>query len=389
VVTPFTHLEIKQQIAPLFSRHNSDGIYLANHSLGRPLDQTQLDINRFLEHWYTSIDDAWDEWLETLHEFHKMVGDLLQLPAGGSVNLKTSAGQGLRAVLNSFGGKKINVVTSNMEFDSIDFILRTYESQGLISCKYIDPSQNSRGVPLFIADDLINVINNETDLVVISVVNFTTGQVFPEIERLVAHAHKHGALILLDTYHSFGVIPMEWPGADFAIGGSYKYVHGGPGACWLAVAPQVQNELQTLDTGWFAKQDLFGYGRNADRATDERAWWESTPPVICAYQALAGLNYLNYFTIEKLRATNLHQQSELRQAFQAEEIALFAPEDPNQFGAFSLLPISNHQEIVAKLKDNGIRVDSRNGFIRFGPHPLNTVDEFMDTADVLAVLLRK
>lgn len=389
MATPFTHLEVKQQIAPLFSRHNSGGIYLANHSLGRPLDQTQLDINRFLELWYTSIDDAWGEWLETLSNFHNLVGDLLQLPTGGSVNLKTSAGQGLRAVLNSFAGKKLNVVTSSMEFDSIDFILRTYESQGLIQCSFFEPTGKSGSVPLFVADDFLNAITEETDLVVISVVNFTTGQLFPDIERLVNHAHQYGALVLLDTYHSFGVIPMEWPGADFAIGGSYKYVHGGPGACWLAVAPQVQNQLQTLDTGWFAKKELFGYERNADRSADERAWWESTPPVICAYQALAGLNYLNYFTIEKLRATNLHQQSELRQAFQAEGIPVFVPEDADQFGAFSLLPTANHQELVTQLKQHGIRVDSRNGFVRFGPHPLNTVEEFMDTADVLAGLLAK
>jgi len=386
--TPFTPLEIRQQIAPLFSRHNPAGIYLANHSLGRPLDQTQLDINRFLEHWYSNLDDAWDPWLETLNQFHHLVSDLLQLPEGGTVNLKTSAGQGLRAVLNSFGGKKINVVTSNMEFDSIDYILRTYQSQNLSNVKFVEPSGQSGQVPLFAVEDFLDQITDEIDLVVVSVVNFTTGQVFPEIPKLVEHAHNHGALVLLDTYHSFGVIPMSWTGADFAIGGSYKYVHGGPGACWLAVAPQVQS-LQTRDTGWFAKKELFGYERNADRATDERAWWESTPPVIVAYQALAGLNFLNYFTVEKLRATNLHQQYELQQAFLGEGISLFQPDDPSQFGAFSLLPTPKDKELVDQLKRESIRVDSRNGFVRFGPHPLNTAEEFLHVAEVVASLLRK
>lgn len=385
MTAPLTRQEIEEQIAPLFTRHKPNGIYLANHSLGRPLDATQDRINEYLNHWYEDLDDAWTPWLAGIDTFQNKVKSLLRLPDPGHVVLKTSAGQGLRAVLNCFPMMSINVVATSMEFDSIDFILRTYEQRGSIHELILIEPRNDGPVPLFHADDIIAALP-QANLLILSVVNFTTGQIFPELDRVIAEAHKNRCRVILDCYHSFGVIDQPWPNADFAIGGSYKYVHGGPGACWLAVNPQIQLDPeydQTLDTGWFAKKELFGYQRTADRATDQRAWWESTPPVIQAYQALAGLEYLEHFTVEKLRATNLAQQAEMRHIFRQHDVPIFEPEDPNLFGAFSLLPAQNHKEIVAHLKQNKIKVDSRNGFVRFGPHPLNTTEEFEAVARVL------
>lgn len=378
-MTPFTRQEIEDQIAPLFSRHTPKGIYLANHSLGRPLDATQDRISEYLSHWYEDLDDAWTPWLNTLDSYHEKVKSLLRLPDSGSVTLKTSAGQALRAILNCFPNQTLNIVTSSLEFDSIDFILRTYEHHGLAKLNFIEPRQDGP-VPLFHADDFIKALP-QSNLLILSVVNFTTGQVFPDLDRVITEAQKQNCRVILDCYHSFGVIDQLWPNADFAIGGSYKYVHGGPGSCWLAV--NNNENLRSLDTGWFAKKELFGYARTAERAEDHRAWWESTPPVIQAYQALAGLEYLEQFTIERLRATNLAQQAEMREFFRQHNIPIFEPTNPHEFGAFSLLPAKNHIEIVSYLKEQNIRVDSRNGFVRFGPHPLNTSEEFANVGAVL------
>lgn len=384
---PYTREEIDRLIAPLFSRHNSSGIYLANHSLGRPLNSIQAKIDEFLSHWYEHLDEAWDPWLQALDCYHSKVKGLLSLPDPGHVVLKTSAGQGLRAVLNTFpGDRPVRVLTTSMEFDSIDFILRTYAAQGRAEVGFLEPSGMEGPVPLLSGLDLASALEPETDLVVVSQVNFTTGQVLPELDVLIEAAHSQGTAVLVDTYHSFGVLDTPWTGADFAIGGSYKYVHGGPGACWLAIGPDTAtaSKWQTADTGWFAKKELFGYERSADRAEGSRAWWESTPPVVVAYQALAGLEYLEEFGIGRLRSTNLAQQAELRGAFRREGIPVFEPQDPKQFGAFSLLPTDNHKQVVSILRDHRIRVDSRNGFVRFGPHPLNTSAEFEQVASVLA-----
>ena len=78
------------------------------------------------------------------------------------------------------------------------------------------------------------------DLIVVSHVLFNTGQLLPELKALVAAAHAQGARVLLDVYHSLGVLPVDVAAldVDFAVGGSYKYLRGGPGACYLYIHPR-------------------------------------------------------------------------------------------------------------------------------------------------------
>jgi kynureninase len=125
---------------------------------------------------------------------------------------------------------------------------------------------------------------------VISQVMFQSGQVMPGLPTIVAAAHSAGARVLLDVYHSLGVFPVDLAAldVDFAVGGSYKYLRGGPGACFLYVAPRhLDSRLATLDTGWFAKESPFTYARpDPPRfAAGGDAWLESTPPVLPLYQA--------------------------------------------------------------------------------------------------------
>src|SRR2546430_14315614 len=92
---------------------------------------------------------------------------------------------------------------------------------------------------------------------------FRTGEVVKHLPRLIHDAHAAGALVMLDVYHHAGVMPLDLKalGADFAIGGSYKYLRGGPGACWLDVRPGLVDSMRTLDTGWDAKEYPFVFSR--------------------------------------------------------------------------------------------------------------------------------
>src|SRR5258708_5518958 len=129
------------------------------------------------------------------------------------------------------------------------------------------------------------------DLVVRSSVMCRTGEVLRHLPKLIHEAHAAGALVLLDVYHHAGVIPLDLAAleADFAIGGSYKYLRGGPGACWLYVRPGLIDSMRTLDTGWFAKKVAFIYLR--PDAPGFGAWRpavpEFSPPVLAPFPLLA------------------------------------------------------------------------------------------------------
>jgi kynureninase len=311
---PLTETGIRTHVAPLFSRvlaANSGRVYLANHSLGRPLDATAQDVDAGLAAWYSRMGDAWEDWNAEMRAYRARLGGLMGAPRPDCVVPKTSAGQGLRAVLNTYDSVPI-VVATRGEFDSLDLILREYANRGRIAPTFVEP----RGNGDFDADDLLAAIVPGTDLVVVSQVMFQTGQVLPALPAIIAKAHAAGAQLLLDIYHALGVLPVDVAAldVDFAVGGSYKYLRGGPGACFLYVAPlHLDAGLRTLDTGWFAKDRPFDYARPdpPSYAQGGDGWLESTPAVLPFYQARAGQVFTQGIGVARLRAYSLELQQRL------------------------------------------------------------------------------
>lgn len=370
----FTEMRLRNEVWPRFSRAMGRGqIYLANHSLGRPPDRVAEDVRAALDAWYADMEGAWSFWIEQREKFRKLTATLVHAPRADCIVPKTSAGQGLRAVLNALPGKP-RVVTSDGEFDSIDFILRVYREKGRIDLRMVPWRELSPA---------------GADLVVLSSVMFRTGEVVPHLTRLVRAAHEAGAMVLLDVYHHAGVLPLDLAalGVDFAIGGSYKYMRGGPGACWLYVRPGLAETMRTLDTGWFAKKDVFAYLRPEppEYGPGGNAWLESTPPVLAPVQALAGLEFTLEMGVERLRAHNLEQKKLFSDLlFQHGVESLGVGED---FGAFLTVRDDRAPALVERLKKSGVTADARGEVLRLCPDILNRDEELERAAKLVAACL--
>ena len=370
----FTEERIRREVLPRFSRVAArEGIYLANHSLGRPPDRMADDVRGAIDVWYRDMEGAWAFWLQQREKFRKLVATLVGAPRADCIVPKTSAGQGLRAVLNALPGKP-RVVTSDGEFDSIDFILRVYREQGRIDLRIVPWQALSPA---------------GATLVVLSTVMFRTGEVVPGLAKLIKAAHAAGALVLLDVYHHAGVMPLDLADleADFAVGGSYKYLRGGPGACWLYVRPGLAETMRTPDTGWFAKKDVFAYlrpeppeyGRGGD------AWLESTPPVLQPAQALAGLEFVLWAGVENLRAHSLEQKKRLADFLFANGVGTAGVGE--DFGAFLTARTAKAEAAAARLKKQGVIVDARGEHLRIGADILNSDEELERAAKLVGAAL--
>ena len=393
--------QVKEVIWPLFSRvlageRERGEIYCSNHSLGRPLDRMAEDVAEGLRKWYDDMDLSWREggWLTDTDEWRANTAKLIGFSRGDCIIPKASAGQGLRAVLNSFDpSKRIRVVATRGEFDSIDFILKNYAHAGRASMAWVEPYGKEGPAPVFRAGDIIAAISDGTDLVVVSLVFFSTGQILQGFEEIVAAAHERGAMVLVDIFHAAGVIPLgiESTGADFAVGGSYKYLRGGPGAAWLAVHPNHLDEqrITTLDTGWFAKHGHFKFSREdaPQRKLGGDAWLESTPPVLMTYQAKSGLEFTLDIGVERIREYSLKKLAHMRAAFSDEGVELFRPDDPENWGAFALMQHPDAANFSERLRENGVNTDARYDTIRFCPDLLNTDEEIEKAAAIVARLL--
>jgi kynureninase len=378
---PLTEAWLKKKVWPRFSRTRKEHrkIYLANHSLGRPPDRMAQDVQHALDVWYHDMGGAWTEWLAARERFRALTARLIGAKRADCVVPKTSAGQGLRAVLNAMESDKkakLRVVASDGEFDSIDFILRVYREQGRIDLRVLPWREISAG---------------NADLVVISSVQFRTGEWFHNLPKFMRAAKAAGALVMIDAYHHAGVIPLDVAslGVDFAIGGSYKYLRGGPGACWLYVRPGLIETMRTPDTGWFAKEKPFAYERPEPPrfAAGGDAWLESTPPVLAPVQALAGLEMTLELGVERLRDYSIEQKQLLADFLSIRGVASEGAGDGH--GAFLTITHADTPRLVAGLARHNIVVDARGDRLRLCPDILNTESELAQVAEEVAALLQR
>lgn len=405
---PLTEDALRVHVWPLFSRVREalgDRIYLANHSLGRPPDRTAEDVRRAVDLWYTELGGAWDGWSEIRSRYRAGIAELIGCARHDAVVPKTSVAQGLRAVLNALPEPTPNVVTTRGEFDSVDHVLKASAHKGRARVRFVDAD----GAGALDGREIAAAITDETDLVVVSVVAFVTGQIVPRLGEVIERARERGVLVLLDTYHAAGVMPLRFDdlGADFMVGGNYKYTRGGPGACWLAIHPRHLTEggtpdpggLFTLDTGWFAKREPFAYQRSetVDLAPGGDGWLEATPAVLAEAQALAGLELTNALGVERLRAHNLDQQRRLTDLLGdagVRTVRVARPDQPEpSHGAFVLVPVENAEAALAALDERGVTADARpcpttgSWSVRLCPDLLTSDDELVRASRALAEAL--
>jgi kynureninase len=375
---------LRRHIFPLFSKTLAmPGIYLANHSLGRPLDQTEDDLREGFHHWQTKLGDAWDPWLDEEHAHRSRIAQLIGAPRPDCIVPKTSAGQGLRTVLNALPGVP-RVVSTTSEFDSIDVILKQYAALGKITLQLVTCQAPDGSIDL---SQLTQEIHAGADLVIISQVMFMTGQVVPNLDLLAEDCHRAGARLLVDAYHSIGVFPVDVAAmnADFMIGGSYKYLRGGPGAAFLYISPAaLSSDLNPIDIGWFAKDHPFLYERpNPPRfAPGGNAFLESTPPALTYYQARAGQQLTLHLGAARIRAYNIDRLSRLKQYLADSGIA--AQGADNKHGGFLTIENSAATTLAQTLERSGITTDARDKWLRLSPDYLTPDSALREVAAALA-----
>ena len=378
-----TEQAIRRHVRPLFSRTLASSVkYLANHTLGRPLDQMEADVAEGARVWSESLRDAWTPWLAEEQAYRAALARLLGLERQDCVVPKVSAGQALRAVLNALPAGA-TVLTTHKEFASVAVVLAQYAAQGRLRVVFASPESDG-------AESMVEALRREprVQLVVISQVFYADGKMFEQIQELASACRSHYAELLVDCYHSLGVVPVDWKalGCDYLIGGCYKYLRGGPGAAFLALAPRAADGVPR-DSGWFAQEpgpnayDPWRPGGPALRKGGD-GWLDGTPPVLTYYQARSGLAFTRAIGVERLRAYSLAQLRHLRGLLAERGIASEGGDERR--GAFLTIATEQAAEIVRNLAEQGIAVDARDGGLRVCPDLLTTRDELEQVAHAIA-----
>lgn len=279
------------------------------------------------------------------------------------------------------------VVTTDGEFHTIRRQLDRLAEEGLEVVKV--PAQ-----PVgTLAERVAGEVDDRTSAVMISSVLFTTGLVVPHLEAVASACARHGAQMLLDAYHSLGVVPFSLEGMEraFVVGGGYKYLQLGEGNCVLRVPPECT--LRPAITGWFSEFAELADERvpgEVPYGTGSARFAGSTYDPTSAYRGAAVLDFFRDrgLTVAFLRAVSLHQVEVLRQTFldldlDPNVVRIESEVEPEARGGFLALRAPDAGGLFEGLLERGVRTDYRGDVLRFGPAPYLSDEQIVAAMSML------
>jgi kynureninase len=304
-----------------FVVNDPDLIYLDGNSLGRlPKSVIERMKKAVEEEWGIDLIRGWNKgWWEAPTRIGEKIASLIGAAEGEviagdqtSINLFKLATAAL-----TLQPQKKRIITDSFNFPSDLYIL-----QGIV--KLLSPSPMGRGargegsheiIRIGAQDDditpdlaaLENAINEDTALVTLSHVTFKSGYLY-DIAHITDLAHRKGALVLWDLSHSAGAVPIEldkWD-VDFAIGCTYKYLNGGPGApAFLYVNKAIQNDFTSPIWGWWGQSNPFEFELDYQPAAGVRRFLAGTAPMLSMLAMEEALLPLLDAGIDALRAKSI------------------------------------------------------------------------------------
>ncbi len=267
-----------------FVHADSKTIYLDGNSLGRLPFKTQKRLKKVVENeWGERLIKSWnDGW----YELSSKVGSKIAKVIGAKENEVIAADSTsinlyklvFAAIKASHGRNKI--VTDEFNFPSDHYILQSIVNQ-LNNDYKIEIVKSRDGITIEL-DDLEKAIDENTAVVTLSHAAFKSAFLY-DIEEVTKIAHKRGAYVVWDLSHSVGAVDIELNKAnvDLAIGCTYKYLNGGPGApAFLYVREDLQEKLSSPIWGWFGDKNPFDFNLQFREAEGIKKFMIGTPPIL-------------------------------------------------------------------------------------------------------------
>src|SRR3954468_7605655 len=220
-------LERWREEFPILSRC----VYTINNSLGAMPRRTAENLAAYADAWATRGVRAWeDRWWEMAREVGDRIGRVVGA-AAGTISMHENVTTAHLVALSCLrlSGRRRTIVCTAMDFPSMLYLFRGQQANGF-ELRVI-PAESDLTVS---TERLLDAIDDTTAVVAVSHVLFRTSYIM-DAAAIVARAHERGAAVILDTYQSAGIIPVDVVrlGVDFAVGGCLKWLCGGPGNAFL------------------------------------------------------------------------------------------------------------------------------------------------------------
>jgi kynureninase len=341
--------------------------YLISHSLGPMPIEAERRLAEYAASWNSRGARAWGEgWWDLPLTVGDQIGRLIGAPPGSTVmHLNVTTAEALVLSCFDFRGERRRIV---------------YEEENFPSVRYLQQAQAARGAEIVVCPDeeaIVETIDERTLLVPISHVIFRSSRI-QDVEPIIRRAHEVGAYVVLDAYQSVGALPLDVTelGVDFAVGGSVKWLCGGPGAAWLYIRPELADTLEPTLVGWQAHKRPFAFEPELEYADGAARFLTGTPNVPALYAATAGYDIIEEIGVERIRENSIRQTMLFMQLLEDAGFDLVSPRESERRGGSVVVRTPDFAAVHAELESRGILCDFRpDAGLRFGPHFFTTDDE--------------
>lgn len=356
-------------------------IYLDGNSLG-PLPKVVPErvaevIN---SEWGKQLIKGWNvsQWMQQPARVGNQVAQLIGAPEdtvviGDTLSIKVY--QALAAALKMRPMRKV-ILSDNGNFPT-----DLYMAEGLIDT--INAGYELRVVD---PESVFDAIDESVAVVMLTQVDYRSGRMH-DMQSITQQAHQAGAVMLWDLAHSAGAVPLDVQASqcEFAVGCTYKYLNGGPGApAFIYVRPDVMAEVRPALAGWMGHDSPFAFERNYRPAHSIERMRVGTPPVLQVSALEAALSVWDGVDMQEVRAASIALSERFISEVEARcpALTLASPRDPAMRGSQVSFAFEQGYAAMQALIDRQVIGDFRApNLMRFGFTPL-----YIDEQDVVAAV---
>jgi kynureninase len=356
--------------------------YLINNSLGAMHRGTRDRLTDYADLWDSVGVVAWDTWFPEMRRVADLVGAAIGAPAGTTV-MRATVADAITAVASCFDyeGPRNRVVTTAADWPGTHYFW-TAELGRLGGELVVVPFEDD-GLTIDI-ERLVAAIDDRTLIVSVSLVQFRTSALL-DLEPVVAAAHAHGAVELHDAYQGAGAVQVnvDSVGVDFCVGGSVKFLCGGPGNGWLYVRPDLVDTLRPGAVGWISHETPFAFDWGPIHyAGGVMRFAGGTPNVPAAYAAAPGYQAVVDVGIDRIRERSMSLTQPLLESALDRGFTVRSPHAAAGRGGHVTIDPGDAERVHHELIARKFVVDYRPGSgIRVAPHFYNTHEECMAVLD--------
>ena len=360
--------------------------YLVSHSMGAPPLASRESLERYWNAWATDGPEAWEAWLPELGEIAGGIAALLgAAPNTVSLVPNVSLGQAAIASALTFGPDRDGVVMEALQFPTVTYVWSAWQKYGARIVTV--PSDDGRTMS---TDRICSTIDERTAVVALSHAAYVSGSLL-EIDAIQARCHEVGAIFVLDTYQTTGIVPLDVSaqGIDVVVGGSHKWLCGGPGCGFLYVRPGLRDRLAPALTGWMAHAEPFAFApAPITLARDTHRYNTGTPTMLGYLVARAGHDAIAEIGVPAIRAHNARLTARIIEAALARGFTIPTPLEAERRTGWIGIDFPGADRATKALIDRRIFIDYRPGCgMRVGPHFYSTdedIDVFFHALDEIA-----